>query len=80
MFNDFHKRLSAQGLIANKGKVVDATIVKAPIQRNSKKENEQIKNGEQITEWKNKTKTGKRIKMLVGLKNMVDLAMVIKTI
>ena len=54
LFNDFHKRLSAQGLIANKGKVVDATIVKAPIQRNSKKDNEQIKNGEQITEWKNK--------------------------
>lgn len=54
LFNDFHKRLSEKGLIANKGKVVDATIVKAPIQRNTKAENEKIKNEEPIENWKSK--------------------------
>ena len=51
LFNDFHKRLENKGLIANKGKVVDATIVKAPIQRNTRTENEKIKQGEEIEEW-----------------------------
>lgn len=46
-----HLRLSSQGLIANSGKVVDATIVKAPMQRNSKDENEKIKSGKAVPEW-----------------------------
>ena len=52
LFDDFHKRLSSHRLIANTGKVVDATIVKVPIQRNSKDENDKIKSGEVIPEWK----------------------------
>lgn len=51
LFIDFHNRLRSKGLIANKGKVIDATIVKVPVQRNSKQENEKIKKGEQIQEW-----------------------------
>lgn len=54
LFEDFHKRLEGKGLIANKGKVVDASIVKAPVQRNKKGENERIKKGEEILEWKDK--------------------------
>lgn len=54
LFKDFHKRLNSKGLVANKGKVVDATIVKAPIQRNSQEENDKIKQGEQIAEWNKK--------------------------
>ena len=51
LFADFHARLENKGLIANTGKLVDAKIVEAPIQRNSKKENEKIKLGNPIEEW-----------------------------
>jgi len=54
LFADFHRRLSKLGLIANKGKVVDATLVKAPIQRNTKEENKSIKNGDPVKEWEGK--------------------------
>ena len=54
LFESFHARLKKQGLIANVGKVVDATIIPAPIQRNSKKENKAIKEGKTIKEWEDK--------------------------
>lgn len=54
LFNDFHKRLSDKGLIANKGKVVDATLVNAPVQRNTRAENAKIKKGEPIEAWESK--------------------------
>jgi len=37
--------------MANAGKVVNATIVKAPVQRNTKAENDKIKKGESIKDW-----------------------------
>lgn len=51
LFDDFSKRLLSLGLIANKGSIVDATIVKAPIQRNSKEENDKIKEGKTPENW-----------------------------
>jgi IS5 family transposase len=54
LFADFHRRLNKLGLIANKGKVVDATLVKAPIQRNTKEENQSIKKGDPVKEWEGK--------------------------
>lgn len=51
LFDCFSKELQAKQLIANEGKIVDASFVEVPIQRNSRKENEQIKRGEVPKEW-----------------------------
>jgi len=51
LFNEFVEVLRDTGLIANKGKIIDATIVEAPRQRNSRDVNKKIKSGERIEEW-----------------------------
>ena len=37
---------------AQKGQIVDASIVKVPIQRNNREENQRIKEGEDPRVWK----------------------------
>ena len=51
LFNKFTKELKSQRLIANEGAIIDASFVEVPIQRNSKKENDKIKNGETPADW-----------------------------
>lgn len=51
LFERFGQHLAAKGYIARGGQIVDATIVSAPRQRNTKEENEAIKNGETPKEW-----------------------------
>ncbi len=46
IFNLFIKELEKLGLIVNEGKIIDASFVEVPKQRNTKEENHQIKNGE----------------------------------
>jgi IS5 family transposase len=46
IFDVFNAQLRQAGLIASCGKIVDASFVEAPKQRNSRHENEQIKGGE----------------------------------
>lgn len=46
LFDLFVKELEKLGLIVNEGKIIDASFVEVPRQRNSKEENEEIKNGE----------------------------------
>ena len=43
LFEKFGKELAKQNLIGKEGTIIDATIVEAPIQHNSKEENEQVK-------------------------------------
>ena len=45
-FKVFVKELEKLGLIVNQGKIVDASFIEVPRQRNTKEENEQIKKGE----------------------------------
>lgn len=45
LFDQFLQRIEANGLLLNQGKIVDAQIVKAPIQRNTREENQKIKQG-----------------------------------
>lgn len=52
LFDRFKTTLSAAGLIMNEGKMVDASFVEVPIQRNSREENKQIKAGTIPEEWK----------------------------
>lgn len=46
LFTQFNSKLESLGLIAHQGRIVDASFVEVPRQRNSRDENEQIKNGE----------------------------------
>jgi len=46
LFDRFIKELEKLNLIINAGKIVDASFVEVPIQRNTREENEQIKNNE----------------------------------
>lgn len=50
-FTSFFKQIEARGVRLQSGKVVDATFVEVPKQRNSASENEQIKNDDVPTEW-----------------------------
>src|SRR5713101_7622109 len=54
LFDRFGQHLQAKGYIARGGQIVDATIVCAPKQRNSKDENETIKAGKTPKEWEKK--------------------------
>jgi transposase, IS5 family len=51
LFDRFGRHLQAKGYIARGGQIVDATIVSAPPQRNTKEENETIKNGGTPEDW-----------------------------
>ena len=46
LFHDFEGYWVAQGVMAQKGQIVDASFVEAPRQRNSREENAQIEQGE----------------------------------
>jgi IS5 family transposase len=54
LFNAFKEELQKKNLIANEGKIIDASFVEVPIQRNTREENKQIKEGEIPNEWKEK--------------------------
>ena len=80
LFDRMNAHLEERGIVANKGQIVDATIVEVPRQRNSKEENKQIKAGEIPQGWaKNKERqkdtdarwTKKHNKTYFGYKNHV---------
>jgi IS5 family transposase len=54
LFECFHRELQKKNLIVNKGKIIDASIVEVPVQRNSREENDQIKQGGVPEEWSEK--------------------------
>lgn len=56
LFIKFDKYLNKQGIIANKGSIIDATFVEVPRQRNSRDENKIIKTGKIPKEWKKEPK------------------------
>lgn len=51
LFDALDRQLDKDGIIVHKGKLVDASIVEVPKQRNTRQENEQIKNGELPDDW-----------------------------
>lgn len=52
LFEMFKVELEKEGLIAQEGKLIDATIVEVPIQRNKREENKEIKEGKVPDQWK----------------------------
>ena len=59
LFEAFGKRLSEAGFLVRKGSIVDASLVSAPIQRNSKEENRRIKEGATPEDWSEKKRSHK---------------------
>ncbi len=51
LFEEFDAFLGEKGFSARKGQIVDASIVEAPRQRNSREENQQIKQGQTPEDW-----------------------------
>ena len=51
LFDKFRGELDSKGLSFNEGKIIDATFVEAPRQRNTKEENKQIKEGNGGSLW-----------------------------
>jgi IS5 family transposase len=54
LFETFIKKLEELNLIIHEGKIIDASFVEVPRQRNSRDENEQIKAGQTPHEWLSK--------------------------
>lgn len=55
LFNIFHSKLEENGLIAHEGKIIDASFVEIPKQRNTRAENKHIKEtGTAPKEWNSK--------------------------
>lgn len=82
LFAQFEVHLQECGYTALKGQIVDASIVKVPIQRNRRDENSQIKEGKTPAEWsENKRRrkdvdarwTRKNGKSFFGYKNHVSV-------
>lgn len=53
-FDLFDQVLRETGLLAGRGKIIDASFVEVPRQRNTREENEQIKAGQTPADWKEK--------------------------
>lgn len=51
LFSILDKQLDKDGIIVHKGKILDASIVEVPIQRNSREENNQLKEGNVPEDW-----------------------------
>ena len=84
LFDLFKQHLEARGFIARGGQIIDATIVEAPRQHNTRDENEQVKGGATPEAWekkpaKNRQKdkdarwTKKHGKSYFGYKNHVGI-------
>lgn len=54
LFNALNKQIEAKGYITRTGSIVDATFIEAPKRKNTKKQREQLKNGEIPEEWDDK--------------------------
>ena len=59
LFRRFERVLEESGFAARKGQIIDASIVQAPTQRNSREENARIKEGEIPQEWQEAKKRQK---------------------
>lgn len=82
LFATFDANLRANGFVAMRGQIVDASIVNVPRQRNSREENARIKDGEAPADWpKNKRRqkdvdarwTKKNGKTYYGYKNHISV-------
>lgn len=55
LFRSFNNQLDKSGVFANEGKMVDASFVEVPKQRNTREENKEIKEGKVPSAWQENT-------------------------
>jgi len=67
LFQRFDTFLKENGFYAQKGQIVDASIVSAPAQRNSREDSMRIKNGEIPEDWNEAEKRQKNIRCMLCL-------------
>ena len=74
LFERFDQILTEGGLIGRKGSIVDASFVEVPRQRNNRKENEQIKEGERPEGFEEGSAKGaaKRLRCALGEEEQRD--------
>src|SRR5512136_2773831 len=65
LFQEFDAFLEDKGFSARKGQIIDASIIEAPRQRNSREENRQIKAGQIPEDWSGRRNV-RRIPMPAG--------------
>lgn len=82
LFQEFDEFLEEKGFSARRGQIIDASIVEAPRQRNSREENRQIKAGQIPEDWSDQKKrqkdtnarwTRKNGQNYYGYKNHIDI-------
>jgi IS5 family transposase len=82
LFQEFDAFLQEKGFSARKGQIIDASLVEAPRQRNSREENRQIKAGQIPGDWSEQKKrqkdtearwTKKNGQNYYGYKNHIDV-------
>ena len=61
LFDELSKQLNKAGYVARQGQIVDASIVPAPIQRNTREENSRIKQDDIPPDWSDNKKRQKDI-------------------
>ncbi len=72
--------MESKGLIFNEGQLIDASFTVAPRQRNTREENEKIKNGEvDDCGMTNHTRSVTKIQIPVGRRKTMKHFMAIKT-
>jgi IS5 family transposase len=69
LFEVFNRELKKQGLITQKGSIVDATFIEVPRAQNTRKENEEIKEGKVPQEWSENKKKQKDMEARWQTKN-----------
>ncbi len=79
LFSLLYKQLDKDGIIVHKGKLVDASRLEVPIQRNTRDENKELKEGNIPEEW-DENKLRRKIPMCNGLPIMARIILDIITI
>ena len=72
LFAELALQIAAEGYIARKGQIVDASLVAAPKQRNTREENRQIKEGERPEGWSEAKRRQKYVQARWTKKNDVS--------
>lgn len=61
LFDELSKQLNKAGYVARQGQIVDASIVPAPVQRNTREENSRIKQGDVPEDWDDNKRSQKDV-------------------
>lgn len=69
LFGEMAEQLARKGFIARGGQIIDATLVKAPVQRNSRQENEQVRQGNVPEDWNDAKRRQKDVDAIWTKKN-----------